>query len=130
MATKSAKVNTLLYGVSHLAVVAVLCIALGAGAAGAINMWYDRDIDLVMTRTMNRPLPAGRLRPVEALALGVGLALAGGSLIKSFLFGMKPNDPVAVAGAVALMAAVAAVAGFLPARRASRVDPMVALRDE
>lgn len=59
-----------------VAVVAVLCIALGAGAAGAINMWYDRDIDLVMTRTMNRPLPAGRLRPVEALALGVGLALA------------------------------------------------------
>ena len=56
------------------AAVAVLCIAVAAGAAGAINMWYDRDIDLSMRRTMNRPIPAGRLRPAEALALGVALA--------------------------------------------------------
>ncbi len=53
---------------------AVLCIALGAGAAGAINMWYDRDIDLHMLRTMNRPLPAGRLEPKEALIFGIVLA--------------------------------------------------------
>jgi protoheme IX farnesyltransferase len=58
------------------AVVAVLCIALGAGAAGAINMWYDRDIDRVMARTMNRPLPAGRMQPLEALAFGIALAAA------------------------------------------------------
>src|ERR1700686_5230122 len=50
-----------------LAAVAVLCIAIGAGASGAINMWYDRDIDAVMRRTRLRPLPAGRMMPGEAL---------------------------------------------------------------
>src|SRR5215475_5895285 len=50
-----------------LAAVAVLCIAVGAGASGAINMWYDRDIDSVMSRTAGRPLPAGRMVPGEAL---------------------------------------------------------------
>ena len=59
-----------------LAIAAVLCIALGAGAAGAINMWYDRDIDAVMRRTERRPIPAGRIEPGAALAYGVGLALA------------------------------------------------------
>ena len=57
------------------ATIAVLCIAIGAGASGAINMWYDRDIDLHMLRTKNRPLPAGRLEPIEALAFGVFLAI-------------------------------------------------------
>jgi len=57
------------------AAIAVLCIAVGAGAAGAINMWYDRDIDREMTRTMNRPIPAGRLQPGPALAFGVTLAV-------------------------------------------------------
>jgi heme o synthase len=46
-----------------LAAVAVLCIAVGAGAAGAINMWYERDIDAIMRRTAGRPLPAGRMMP-------------------------------------------------------------------
>lgn len=59
---------------SLTAIIAVACIALGAGAAGAINMWYDRDIDRVMQRTKNRPLPAGRLQPQVALRLGAGLA--------------------------------------------------------
>lgn len=58
-----------------LAVVAVLCIAVGAGAAGAINMWYDRDIDAVMRRTAGRPLPAGRMAPGEALGFGVVLSV-------------------------------------------------------
>jgi heme o synthase len=58
-----------------LAAVAVLCIAVGAGAAGALNMWYDRDIDAVMRRTAARPLPAGRMRPGEALGFGVVLAI-------------------------------------------------------
>ena len=58
-----------------LAAVAVLCIAVAAGAAGAINMWYDRDIDAVMERTRHRPVPAGRVAPDEALAFGVALSL-------------------------------------------------------
>jgi protoheme IX farnesyltransferase len=58
-----------------LAAVAVLCIAIGAGASGAINMWYDRDIDAVMARTRTRPLPAGRMAPGEALGFGAVLAV-------------------------------------------------------
>jgi protoheme IX farnesyltransferase len=54
---------------------AVLCIAMGAGAAAAINMWYDRDIDALMERTRRRPIPAGRVAPAKALALGVALSL-------------------------------------------------------
>lgn len=54
--------------------IAIACIALGAGASGAINMWYDRDIDREMLRTMNRPLPAGRLSPRAALWFGSALA--------------------------------------------------------
>ena len=57
------------------AAIAMLCLALGAGASGAINMWYDRDIDGHMRRTMDRPLPAGRLAPARALALGIVLAV-------------------------------------------------------
>jgi len=58
-----------------LAAVALLCIAVGAGAAGAINMWYDRDIDAKMQRTCTRPLPGGRIVPDEALSFGVLLAM-------------------------------------------------------
>jgi heme o synthase len=61
-----------------LAGVAILCIAVGAGASGAINMWYDRDIDRVMPRTAGRPLPAGRMLPGEAL--GFGCVLSVGSV--------------------------------------------------
>jgi protoheme IX farnesyltransferase len=50
---------------------AMLCLTLGAGAAGAINMWYDRDIDAVMTRTQNRPVPAGRITADAALSFGL-----------------------------------------------------------
>jgi protoheme IX farnesyltransferase len=58
-----------------LAAVAVLCIAVGAGSAGAINMWYDRDIDALMRRTARRPLPTGRMMPGEALGFGVVLGV-------------------------------------------------------
>ncbi len=66
-----------------LAFVTVLCIAVGAGAAGVINMWYDRDIDAIMRRTAKRPIPAGRIAPEEALAFGVALAV--GSVVVLYL---------------------------------------------
>ena len=59
-----------------LAFTALLCIAVGAGAAGCLNMWWDADIDARMTRTMGRPIPAGRVQPGEALAFGLVLAVA------------------------------------------------------
>ena len=55
-------------------IVAVLCIAVGAGASGALNMWYDSDIDAVMSRTANRPIPAGRMERDHALAFGLVLS--------------------------------------------------------
>ncbi|WP_430464731.1 heme o synthase [Tabrizicola sp.] len=58
---------------------AILFIALGGGASGALNMWWDADIDAVMRRTQNRPIPSGRVQPGEALA--VGLALSGISVV-------------------------------------------------
>ena len=61
-----------------LGFVAILCIAVGAGAAGALNMWYEADIDAVMKRTANRPIPAGRVAPNEALTFA--LALSAGSV--------------------------------------------------
>ncbi|WP_244327958.1 heme o synthase [Roseibium sp. RKSG952] len=58
-----------------LAAVALLCIAVGAGASGALNMWYDADIDRVMSRTAKRPIPAGKVTPEEALAFGMTLSI-------------------------------------------------------
>ncbi len=77
---------------------AVLCIAIGAGAAGAINMWYDRDIDAVMHRTAKRPIPGGRIAPEEAL--GFGVALAVGSVV---VMGLATNvfAALALAGSIA-----------------------------
>ncbi len=54
---------------------ALLCIAVGAGASGALNMWYDADIDAVMTRTARRPIPAGQVLPGEALGFGLTLSV-------------------------------------------------------
>jgi protoheme IX farnesyltransferase len=82
-----------------LAFTAILCIALGAGAAAALNMWYEADLDALMKRTRNRPLPAGRMDREAALHFGVGLSffsvllmgfatnwLAAGVLAVSILF--------------------------------------------
>jgi len=69
-----------------LAAVAVLCIAVSAGAAGAINMWFDRDIDAIMERTRQRPIPAGRVTPDDALAFGGAL-----SLFSVMLMGLAVN---------------------------------------
>ena len=57
-----------------LAITAILCIAVGAGASGALNMWYDADIDALMSRTSQRPVPTGRVTPQEALAFGLTLS--------------------------------------------------------
>ena len=59
--------------------ISILAIAVGAGAAGCLNMWWDADIDILMSRTRNRPIPAGRVTPGEAL--GFGLVMSVGSVI-------------------------------------------------
>jgi putative ABC transport system permease protein len=64
------------------------------------------------------------------LVIGLGVALGTTRFVASFLYGMKPNDPWTFSVAAALLALVAALAGFVPARRASRLDPMNALREE
>ncbi len=53
----------------------ILCIAVGAGASGALNMWWDADIDVKMARTQGRPIPSGRVTPGEALGVGLGLSI-------------------------------------------------------
>jgi heme o synthase len=62
-----------------LAIAALICIAVGAGAAGALNMWYDADIDARMARTAARPIPRGKISPEEACAFGT--VLGAGSVI-------------------------------------------------
>jgi protoheme IX farnesyltransferase len=57
-----------------IAVIAILSVAIGAGASGALNMWYDADIDAVMSRTASRPVPTGRILPGQALAFGLVLS--------------------------------------------------------
>jgi heme o synthase len=80
------------------AAIAVLCIAIGSGAAGALNMWYERDIDALMIRTRDRPLPAGRMTPGEAL--GFGLTLAVGSVL---MMGLGLNWTAAALLAAAIL---------------------------
>jgi len=58
-----------------LFIISLFAIAAGAGASGAINQWYDRDIDAVMRRTKNRPIPSGKIAPAEALALGIVISV-------------------------------------------------------
>jgi ABC-type antimicrobial peptide transport system permease subunit len=64
------------------------------------------------------------------LLVGIPLALAATRLLSSFLFGLKSTDPLSLIAVVLLLGMVAAIAGFIPARRASRINPMVALRYE
>ena len=81
-----------------LAFTAVLCIALGAGAAGALNMWYEADIDAKMKRTASRPLPAGRMERQSALHFGVGL-----SCFSVLLMGVATNWLAAAILAVSIL---------------------------
>jgi ABC-type antimicrobial peptide transport system permease subunit len=64
------------------------------------------------------------------LVVGIPLAIASTRLLHSFLFGLKSTDPLSLIAVILLLGIVAAVAGFIPARRAARIDPMVALRYE
>ncbi len=77
---------------------AILCIALGAGAAGALNQWYEADIDAVMKRTAKRPLPAGRMDRQSALHFGVGL-----SVFSVILMGLAANYAAAAILAVSIL---------------------------
>ena len=61
--------------------IVLLSIASGAGGAGALNMWYEADLDAAMTRTAGRPLPRGRVSPAEALAFGLALGAAGVAIL-------------------------------------------------
>src|SRR6201991_1089382 len=65
--------------------VALLCIAIAAGASGALNMAYDADIDRLMTRTANRPIPAGHIAPGEALGFGWTLSVGAVALMGLFV---------------------------------------------
>ncbi len=64
-----------------LTFISLFSIALGAGAAGCINMWYERDIDALMQRTKNRPIPKGLIKPAEALSLGIVLSILSTMLL-------------------------------------------------
>jgi len=81
-----------------LAFTAILCIALGAGAAGALNQWYEADIDALMRRTANRPLPAGRMDRQTALHFGVAL-----SFLSVILMGLAVNWLAAAILAVSIL---------------------------
>jgi predicted permease len=89
-------------------------MALGADAGRIIGMILGETMKLILA----------------GLAVGIPAALAGGYLIRSQLFGVAPQDPVTLVGTTVLLVLVAAVAGYLPAWRASRVDPMLALRKD
>lgn len=78
-----------------IAFTAILCIAVGAGASGCLNMWYEADLDARMKRTANRPIPSGRMDPQTALHFGVALSTAS-----VLVMGLMVN---VVAGALLLM---------------------------
>jgi len=67
-----------------VALASLICSAVGAGASGALNMWWDADIDAVMTRTRNRPVASGLVAPGEALGLGLGLAVISVMMLSVF----------------------------------------------
>ena len=99
-----------------LSFTAILCIALGAGACGALNQWYEADIDAKMRRTANRPLPAGRMDRQSALHFGVGLA--GFSVL---LMGLATNWFAALFLAVSILFYVFVYTMWLKPRTAQNI---------
>jgi putative ABC transport system permease protein len=106
--------GVLSYGVAQRTGEIGVRMALGAQPSGIVKLILGETSRLVLI----------------GIAIGIGVAIAGGRAIQSMLYGVTPAEPWSIGIAVAILASVAVVAGFLPARRASRVDPMVALRHE
>ena len=125
-------------------VFAVFCIAVGAGAAGSLNMWYDSDIDAMMARTVVRPIPSGRVARSEALifglvlgtfavlALSIGLNVAAGALLAFTIFfyaviytiWLKRRTPynIVIGGAAG---ALPPVVGWVASAGAIGVEPLI-----
>ena len=99
-----------------LAFTAILCIALGAGACGALNQWYEADIDAKMRRTAGRPLPAGRMTRESALHFGVGL-----SFFSVLLMGLATNWFAAVLLAASILFYVLVYTVWLKPRTAQNI---------
>src|SRR5919112_1751958 len=95
---------------------AILCIALGAGAAGALNQWYEADLDAKMRRTARRPLPAGRMDRQSALHFGVGL-----SAFSVLLMGLATNWFAAFLLAVSILFYVLVYTVWLKPRTAQNI---------
>ena len=95
---------------------AILCIALGAGACGALNQWYEADLDAKMRRTANRPLPAGRVDRQSALHFGVGLAM-----FSVLLMGLATNWLAAIMLAVSILFYVFVYTVWLKPRTAQNI---------
>ena len=95
---------------------AILCIALGAGAAGALNQWYEADLDAKMRRTANRPLPAKRMDRQSALHFGVGL-----SVFSVVLMDLATNHLAAVLLAVSILFYVLVYTVWLKRRTAQNI---------
>jgi macrolide transport system ATP-binding/permease protein len=106
--------GTMSYGVARRTSEIGIRMALGARRATVVWMVLREDLALA----------------VMGLAISLPVAIGASKLIESFLFAMKPNDPLALASAVLTMVMAALVAGYVPARNASRIDPMAALRHE
>ncbi|APR98073.1 heme o synthase [Wolbachia endosymbiont of Folsomia candida] len=81
-----------------LALISLICIALGSGSAGAINMWYDRDIDMLMERTKKRPIPSGRILAENALEFGITLGI-----LSVFIMAMAVNYVSAALLAISIL---------------------------
>ena len=95
---------------------AILCVALGAGAAGALNQWYESDIDALMKRTADRPLPAGRMERSTALHFGVGLGA-----FSVVLMGLATNLLAAAILAVSILFYVLVYTVWLKRRTAQNI---------
>lgn len=99
-----------------MAVAAILAITVGAGAAGALNMWYDRDIDAIMSRTARRPIPAGRIAAGDALAYGVLLGVAS-----VMVMGLAANLMAAAWLALSILFYVVVYTAWLKRRTAQNI---------